>query len=323
MAFHPDLRLLRSFAAVAAESSVTRAAERLHLTQPTVSGQLKELELEIGYPLFVRTTRSIQLTSHGARLLPAVQKVIAQADLLREQIEAMQSAGRSQFRLGAAMYTMDIPERAALLDDFAVAHPQIGYAIDNRLQSAQIPDLLGERLDVSVLLGISAPAPPSEALDPERTTIVNETQYPDTLDRVVLRRQVMSLLVPEGAPLADLGIIPQAALRGQQVAMLNHEHGKALTDPMEAFFARCGAQFVIPAEGNAFAVERYAERNGICAVGVGWFPITPGLVARPVEGMDFFLEFAVVLGTGANRAARQFFAFARKWQAEREQRQAA
>lgn len=313
--FHPELRLLRSFAAIAAEGSVTRAAERLSLTQPTVSGQLKELEQAIGHPLFHRTTRSIALTVQGARLLPLVETLLAQAELVRHEVEAMQTAGRSHFRLGAAMYSMDIPERTALLDAFAAEYPQIGFAIDNRLQSAQIPDLASDRLDVSVLLGVSAPC---RARGVDATTIYNETQYSDTFERVVLRRQPMTLLVPRGSPLEAQDVIPRSALRGLRVALLNHEHGSALTDPMEAFFAACGAEAIIPAEGNAFAIERYAERHRICAVGIGWFPPPAGLVSRPVEGMDFALDFAVVLGTGANRAARQFFAFAQRWQAARE-----
>ncbi|MEH3038407.1 MAG: LysR family transcriptional regulator [Sphingomonas adhaesiva] len=313
--FHPELRLLRSFAAIAAEGSLTRAAERLNLTQPTVSGQLKELEQAIGHPLFHRTTRSVALSVHGARLLPLVDDLLVRAERLRQEVEAMQSADRTRFRLGAAMYTMDLPERVALLDAFAAEHPEIGYSIDNRLQSAQIPDLVGDRLDVSVLLGISAPC-----VEPgmDATTIYNETQYPDTLDRVVLRRQAMNLLVPRGSPLEACRVIPRSALRGVRVAMINHEHGSALTDPIEAFFADCGAELVIPAEGNALAVERYAERHGICALGIGWFPVPPGLAPRAVEGLHFWLDFAVVLGRDANRAARQFFAFARRWQAARE-----
>lgn len=313
--FHPELRLLRSFAAIAAEGAVTRAAERLCLTQPTVSGQLKELEQAIGAPLFRRTTRSIELTAQGARLLPIVNDLLAKADFLRDEVEAMQNAGRTHFRLGAAMYSMDIADRTDLLDAFAAAHPNIDYAIDNRLQSAQIPDLMNQRLDVSVLLGINAPCQGPGA---DATAIYNETQYSDSLERVVLRRQAMNLLVPKESPLAQYSIIPRKALRGERVAMLNHEHGSALTDPIEAFFADCGAESVIPAEGNALAVERYALRHGIAAVGIGWFPVPSGLVAREVEGMDFFLDLAVVLGVGANSAARQFFAFARKWQAERD-----
>ncbi|MEH3046281.1 LysR family transcriptional regulator [Sphingomonas adhaesiva] len=312
--FHPELRLLRSFAAIAAEGSVTRAAERLNLTQPTVSGQLKELEQAIGQPLFHRTTRSITLTACGTRLLPLVDTLLAQSEVLRHEVEAMQVAGRTQFRLGAAMYTMDIPERIALLDAFSADYPQIDFSFDNRLQSAQIPDLLHDRLDVSVLLGISAPW---QGPDASATTIYNETQYPEVLERVVLRRQPMALLVPRASPLAALDIVPRVALHGERIAMLNHEHGSAVTDPIEAFFAGCGADAVIPAEGNALAVERYADRHAMCAVGIGWFPLPPGLVSRPVEGMDFFLDFAVVLGTGANRAARQFFAFAQRWQAAR------
>ncbi len=312
--FHPELRLLRSFAAIAAEGSVTRAAERLNLTQPTVSGQLKELEQAIGHPLFHRTTRSIALTAQGAKLLPLVEGLLAKAEALRHEVEAMQSAGRTHFRLGAAMYSMDIPERTALLDAFAAAHPHIGYSIDNRLQSAQIPDLSNDRLDVSVLLGINAPC---QSPGVDATTIYNETQYPETLERVVLARRGMTLLVPCGSSLAAHDVIPRAALRGVRVAMLNHEHGSALTDPIEAFFADCGVEAVIPAEGNAFAVERYAERHGICAVGINWFASPAGLVSRPVEGMHFGMEFAAVLGTGANRAARQFFAFAQRWQAAR------
>ena len=313
--FHPELRLLRSFAAIAAEGSVTRAAERLNLTQPTVSGQLKELEQAIGHPLFHRTTRSITLTSHGARLLPLVDALLVKADVVRHEVEAMQVAGRTQFRLGAAMYTMDIPERVALLDAFAAEHPQIDFVIDNRLQSAQIPDLLNERLDASVLLGLSAPW---HGPDATAGAIYHETQYPETLDRVVLRRQPMTLLVPRESSLASHVVIPRAALRGQCVAMLGHEHGAAITHPIETFFAACGADAVIPSEGNALAVERYAERRGICAMGIGWFPVPAGLVSRPVEGMDFFLDFSVVLGVGTNRAARQFFAFAQRWQAGRD-----
>ena len=314
--FHPDLRLLRSFAAVAAENSVTRAAQRLCLTQPTVSGQIKELETEIGFALFHRTTRSIRLSAQGAQLLVIVQEILAQTERLRDAVDVLQSSGKTHFRLGAAMYSMDIPERAELLDAFAAAMPEISYAIDNRLQSAQILDLIDEKLDVSVLLGISAPGA-SEGVARDQSAVVNETVYSDVLERIVLRRQYMTLLVPAGSRLATLPRIRREDLHGQTIAMLNHEHGSALTAPIEAFLVDCGADLIFPAEGNAMAVDRYAERHGICSVGIGWFSVPKGLVACEVEGMGFFLEFAVVLGRGANHAARQFFSFAARWQTAR------
>lgn len=314
--FHPDLRLLRSFVTVAAEGSVTRAAELLHLTQPTVSGQLKELEQAVEHVLFHRTTRSITLSPAGQRLLPAAQRVIAEAEALRNLVDTMQEAGRKQFRLGAALYSLEIPEKSALQDAFYERHPGVGFTIDNRMQSALIPDLMAKKLDVALLLGVSAPYVADAREDV--TPIFNETQYPDTLDRVVLRRQPMSLLVPHDSDLAGQDIIARSQIDGLTVAMLNYEHGTAVTDPLEAFFLESGAELIIPPEGNAFAVQRYAAQHGICGIGINWFTPPPTLVSRPVEGMDLHLDFAVVLGPGANHAARNFFAFARKWQDGRE-----
>jgi DNA-binding transcriptional LysR family regulator len=316
--FHLDLRLLRSFAAVADARSVTRASESLHLTQPTVSGHLKELEAALGFRLFHRTTRTVTLTAEGEHLLSHVHATLASAEALREAVEAMTELRATRFRLGAAMYTLDLAERAALLDAFALALPHIRYMIDNRLQSAQIPDLVDERLDAALLLGIAAPESAADAARPEDTgSIVNETQYPDTLERVVLRREPMRLLVPRGSALAQMNIIAPSALRGHRIAMLSPEHGRALTDPIERFVEGCGAVPEWLSEGNALAIERHAQKHAICAIGVGWFPVLDGLIERPVEGMDFHMDLAIVLGRGANRAARRFFDFAVRWQAAR------
>lgn len=316
--FHIDLKLLRSFAAVASECSVTRAAERLHLTQPTVSGQIKELEQELGFVLFHRTTRNISLSEHGQRLLPLVQAIMHKTEELRSEVEEIQHTKKTGFRLGAALYTMDFEDRAELLDAFSAAVPELHYAMDNRLQSDQIPDLLAERLDVALLLGIAVPPHPGDQTARGRGSIVNETQYPDTLERVILRRRPIGLLVPQNSPLAAFEVIPQAAMSGQRVAMLSVEHGEALINPIAGFLLRLNALPITLAEGNAFAIERYAQRNETCALGVGWYPTAPGMALRPVEGMEFYLDFSVVLGTGANRPARRFFEFAKQWQQSRE-----
>jgi DNA-binding transcriptional LysR family regulator len=312
---HLDFKLLRSFAAVASERSVTHAAERLNLTQPTVSGQIKELEQTLGFLLFHRTSRKVSLSSEGERLLPKVQSLLAMAEDLRHEAEAMKDAAARHFRLGAAMYTMDFADRAALLEAFATARPAIGYEIINRLQTDQVRDLLTDRLDAGLLLGIAADVPSIKFThDRPAGRIVNEVQYPKCLERVVLSRRKIGLLVPQAAALAGYDIIPQAALAGQTIAMLGREHGSAVIDPLVNFATEGGAVLQFPAEGNALAVERHALRNNICAIGIGWFPAPGGMVWREVEGLDLHLEFALVLGTAANKAARQFFDFAQRWQ---------
>ena len=72
-----ELRLLRYFAAVAEELNVTRAAERLHTAQPSLSQQIRQLEGLIGAPLFTRDKHRLQLTETGKVFLPAARSILA------------------------------------------------------------------------------------------------------------------------------------------------------------------------------------------------------------------------------------------------------
>jgi DNA-binding transcriptional LysR family regulator len=75
----PDLRYLPSFVAVAEELHFTRAAQRLHLTQQALSGQIRQLEASVGAPLFHRTTRKVELTDAGRTLLAHAIPLLAAA----------------------------------------------------------------------------------------------------------------------------------------------------------------------------------------------------------------------------------------------------
>jgi len=316
--FHVDLKLLRSFAAVAREGSVTRAAETLHLTQPTVSGQIKELETSLGFAVFERTTRQLSLTEEGKQLLPLVQELLGQASAIREMAERMADQMKRRFRLGAAMYTMDLADRIDMLDAFSAARPDIRLTIDNRLQTDQVRELLSGRLDAALLLGIPVDMAPAEFLGDLRPgEIANEVVFPETLERVTLRRQPIGLLVPEHSELAAADVINPVQLAGITIAMLSAEHGERFVNPIANFLLSFGAKPLVSAEGNAMAVERYALRHGIPALGINWFPNQPGMVHRPVAGMDFHLDLSLVLGTAPNTAARRFFEFVQQWQADR------
>lgn len=80
MTMDPELRHLRAFAAVAAYGGFTRAAERLHSTQPALTLLVRQLEECLGARLFDRNTRNVQLTATGAQLLPAVERLLADLD---------------------------------------------------------------------------------------------------------------------------------------------------------------------------------------------------------------------------------------------------
>lgn len=70
-----ELRVLRYFLEVARQGNITRAAEALHVTQPTLSRQLQDLEKELGAPLFIRSKRRIELTEAGLFLKARAEEI--------------------------------------------------------------------------------------------------------------------------------------------------------------------------------------------------------------------------------------------------------
>lgn len=95
-----ELYQLRSFVAVAEAGHLTRASERLHVSQPAVSAQIKALEDELDLALFERTSSGMVLTTAGHTLLTHAQKVIAAAQALRIEAKALKGEVAGRVRVG-------------------------------------------------------------------------------------------------------------------------------------------------------------------------------------------------------------------------------
>src|SRR5580692_6190519 len=117
-----DFELLRAFVAVADCGGFHRAAERLNLTQSTVSQQIKRLELETKRPLFRRTTRSVALTDEGEMLLGDARRLLQLEEAARLRIAAPRLSGL--VRLGAVEEVASGPLPPAL-GRFARLHPDV------------------------------------------------------------------------------------------------------------------------------------------------------------------------------------------------------
>src|SRR5688500_9996399 len=98
-----DLHQLRSFAAVAAAGHVTRASEKLHLSQPTVSGHIRALEDELGVALFDRGASGVTLTHTGSLLLKDAERVLAEAQHLRDHARALSGNLDAKLRIGTIL----------------------------------------------------------------------------------------------------------------------------------------------------------------------------------------------------------------------------
>jgi DNA-binding transcriptional LysR family regulator len=82
----PDIRLLRSFLAVARDRSISGAARRLFLSQQTLSEQIRQLEKTVGVPLLIRGPRGVSLTAAGERLATGAALVAADLEALVDEV---------------------------------------------------------------------------------------------------------------------------------------------------------------------------------------------------------------------------------------------
>ena len=97
-----EIRVLRYFLTVAREQNMTRAAEHLHVTQPTLSKQLKQLEEEIGKKLFIRSNYSIRLTDEGILLRKRAEDILNMVDKTVEEFQSLDDITGGDIYIGAA-----------------------------------------------------------------------------------------------------------------------------------------------------------------------------------------------------------------------------
>lgn len=95
-----DIRLLRYFVVVAEENNMSRAAQRLFMSQPPLSRHIRQLEERLGVTLFVRHTRGLTLTDEGLRALEIVRPLLAQQDKTYAALNQLAQTGAQSLRLG-------------------------------------------------------------------------------------------------------------------------------------------------------------------------------------------------------------------------------
>src|SRR5579875_1523623 len=138
-----DLRQLRYFVAVAEELHFSRAAARLNLAQSALSSQVRALEHEVGGPLLVRSTRRVELTPAGERLLRDGREVLAAADEALTRARALARGETGTLVIGS-MGPAGGGLLAPLLARFSSRHPQVRVEIRN-LDFTDIVDAVRER----------------------------------------------------------------------------------------------------------------------------------------------------------------------------------
>ena len=188
-----ELRVLRYYLAVAREENITRAAEILHITQPTLSRQMSELEEELHTRLFERTNRKIILTESGLLLRRRAEELVALADKMEQDFldSGDELTGLISIGTGvSAAVSETLPE---LLQEYSQNYPQVQFELHTGTAEGIKDKLDKGLLDVGILM---------EPVEVEKYEFVRLPQ-----------KEIWGILMPEDDPLAQKTEITPADLR--------------------------------------------------------------------------------------------------------------
>lgn len=146
-----ELRHLRYFLAVAEEKHFGRAADRLHMAQPPLSSQIKQLEAELGTVLLERTTRKVELTDAGALLMKRARQILADVEAAKTDVAEIGRGAAGVLRVGfagTATYRL-MPEIVRVARE---RFPLVRLQISGEMLTPQMEEaLLENRLDAAIL----------------------------------------------------------------------------------------------------------------------------------------------------------------------------
>ncbi|WP_051178642.1 transcriptional regulator CynR, partial [Nocardia concava] len=195
----PELRHLRYLLAVADHGNFTRAAEALHVSQPTLSQQIRQLERLVGVPLLDRTGRTVRLTDAGAVYADHARRALRELTAADRAVHDVESLTRGTLRL-AVTPTFTAYLVGPLIAEFHTGYPGITVELTETAQDAMESALLADEID----LGIAFATPSLPGL--ETTTLFEES---------------LSLVV--GDPHPARSPLPAAALADRELALLSRD----------------------------------------------------------------------------------------------------
>lgn len=242
-----EMSQLRTFRAVAETLNFTRAAERLHLTQSAVSHQIKALEEELGEPLFIRAKRGVRLSQAGKTALGYAERILDEAEAMREKIAGRERSAVGRVRVAAATQAM-VYLFAPLFESFMDSHPGTDLSFRTTVSTEQtVSDILNGAADVG---------------------FASLAVYSPNLQVTKLFEDELVLVVSRGHRLARKKAASVEEIEGEKLILF--ERGASIRRATDQFFGHLGVRPELALESNdTFFIKRMVERG----LGVSLLPV--------------------------------------------------
>jgi DNA-binding transcriptional LysR family regulator len=273
-----SLRQVRSFLVVARTGSFTQAAARLHMSQPTLTVQIRRLEQALGVRLFDRNTRTVALTRVGRELLPHLSRTVEDLDSVLADLRAVANETRGIVRLAA------LPSFAAgilpdIIRSFREARPGVSFQLRDVI-AGRMPQLLqAEEVDLALTGGE-----------------VGQNH----VEVLLAAEDAMQVVYPRGHPIAGARRVTAKVLAAHPLVMMHADTSvRAVTD---AAFAKAGLMPAPVSEATYMMTAVGMVRAGL---GLAILPLSarevraePGLEARRIDDPRFTRPIALVKKRG-------------------------
>lgn len=213
-----ELRHLRYFLAVADERHFGRAADRLHMAQPPLSRQIQALETELGFQLFQRSRRSVELTPAGAVFLDGTRRIFGEIERITREAER---ASRGEIGRIAVGYLSSLAYSGLtrLLRAFREQSSGVDVVLRELSPADQLDAIKQGRIDVGFVRG------PIE--DP-------------SIQREEVRRERLLIALPSDHPLAERARLPLAMLAGEPFVTFPRSRAAAFFDSLMGLCRKAG-----------------------------------------------------------------------------------
>ena len=273
-----ELRHLRYFIAVGEEQHFGRAANRLHVVQPALSRQIRDLERELGFLLFDRLPRGVRLSAAGKLFLNDARRILQDVAEAKRRAERMALGQAGTLRIGIATAISWHGLVVNAFREFRRRQPDVELVLHHMVSVHQVEAVLSDRLDAGLAAAVT---PWHEDLE--------HRQF--ALDRMVVA-------VPKGHPLTKRERIRLRDLRDTSFVWFHRWVNPAFYDQMMEACARGGLS-------APRIVQEATDRDMVlglvqCRIGVAWVTESTrwhcprGIVLLPVVDMNVRLPFNVI-----------------------------